>query len=210
MWLILWFCREDVLTVASVEAEAEAGRTESLSKEEAVIGNVTCKTSLHFVNMAVDQQFSRLHHFFCYFCFFPFFQITISKVKRRTLLIPPREIKCFHTNALSTNTHTHTCILVERCQSEGAATHSALWAVRGSVLCSGAPKVNWHLYSYQPTRHTDRSLPLHEWNKQLMMTVCFSQCSLASLRFKPHNNLCNVVNTRLEGCMRVSLSLSLQ
>lgn len=37
-WIFLRSCREDILTVEPVEAVAEA--TESLSKEEAVIGNV--------------------------------------------------------------------------------------------------------------------------------------------------------------------------
>lgn len=38
----VWFSREDVLTVTQMEAESEASGTDSLSKEEAVIGNVTC------------------------------------------------------------------------------------------------------------------------------------------------------------------------
>lgn len=41
---LMWFSREDVLTVTPVEAEAEVSRANSLSKEEAVIGNVTYKT----------------------------------------------------------------------------------------------------------------------------------------------------------------------
>lgn len=42
---------EDILTVAPVEAEAEASRTDSMSKEEAVIGNVTCTALLLFILM---------------------------------------------------------------------------------------------------------------------------------------------------------------
>lgn len=45
----MWPTREDILTVAPVEAEAEASRADSLSKEEAVIGNVTFTTLLRFV-----------------------------------------------------------------------------------------------------------------------------------------------------------------
>lgn len=39
---------EDVLAVAPVEAEGEGSRADSLSKEEAVIGNVVCRKLIQF------------------------------------------------------------------------------------------------------------------------------------------------------------------
>lgn len=45
VWAFHVIPRESILTVAPVEAEAEGSRADSLLKEEAVIGNVTCGDS---------------------------------------------------------------------------------------------------------------------------------------------------------------------
>lgn len=48
----MWLFREDVLTVTQMETEDEASRRESLSQEEAVIGNVTCVYTLFIIDSA--------------------------------------------------------------------------------------------------------------------------------------------------------------
>lgn len=73
--------REEILTEASVDAEAEANRTDSMSREEAVIGNVTRTHTLGHVTQHPESTWLMLK----------------SRDLKRTSL-PPCGSKCFQDN----------------------------------------------------------------------------------------------------------------